>query len=211
GSFDVIISNCVINLVADKKGVFRAVFDLLKPGGEFYFADIYADRRIDEALLDDPIARGECLSGALYWRDFLQLAKDVGFTDPRLFSARDVAIQNEGLQTKLAPTCFASAVYRLFRARGLEPSQEDFGASARYLGDMPFAPERFALDEHVIFEKNVETPVSANTFALLKQSRFSPYFAFNEGGDHKGAFVDGAVASPFPAVASSDAKTQSCC
>jgi arsenite methyltransferase len=41
GSFDVIISNCVINLCTDKPGVLKACFDLLKPGGEMYFSGAY--------------------------------------------------------------------------------------------------------------------------------------------------------------------------
>src|SRR4029079_5592180 len=44
-SFDVIVSNCVINLSVDKLAVLRGAFDLLKPGGELYFADVYCDRR----------------------------------------------------------------------------------------------------------------------------------------------------------------------
>ena len=68
--FDVIVSNCVINLVTDKQAVMEQAWQLLKPGGEIYFADIYADRRVPEALTTDPVLYGECLSGALYWKDF---------------------------------------------------------------------------------------------------------------------------------------------
>ncbi len=45
-SFDVIVSNCVINLVTDKAAVFSAAHRLLKEGGELYFSDVYADRRL---------------------------------------------------------------------------------------------------------------------------------------------------------------------
>ena len=72
-SFDVIVSNCVINLCTDKAAVLREVRRMLKPGGEFYFSDVYADRRIPEALQQDLVLYGECLSGALYWNDFLNL------------------------------------------------------------------------------------------------------------------------------------------
>ena len=45
-SFDIVVSNCEINLAHDKKAVLEGARRLLKPGGELYFADIYADRRL---------------------------------------------------------------------------------------------------------------------------------------------------------------------
>ena len=87
-SFDVIVSNCVINLVEDKAAVFAAAHRLLKSGGEMYFSDVYADRRPPPGLMADPVLRGECLAGALYWNDFLSLAKAASFGDPRLVSDR---------------------------------------------------------------------------------------------------------------------------
>ena len=83
GSFDLIISNCVINLALDKQKVLNDAFRLLKPGGEMYFSDVYSDRRISQKLQKDPVLWGECLSGALYWNDFLHYSKKAGFTDPR--------------------------------------------------------------------------------------------------------------------------------
>ncbi len=88
GSFDLIVSNCVINLIPDKAAVFAAAYRLLKKGGELYFSDIYADRRVPAALRANPILHGECLVGALYWGDFLNLAKSAGFGDLRLVSDR---------------------------------------------------------------------------------------------------------------------------
>ena len=78
-SFDLIISNCVINLCTDKPEVFRQAHRLLKPGGELYFSDVYADRRIPQALVNDPILYGECLSGALYWGDYQAIARAADF------------------------------------------------------------------------------------------------------------------------------------
>ncbi|NIW24058.1 MAG: methyltransferase type 11, partial [Gammaproteobacteria bacterium] len=62
------------NLSPDKAAVLAGAYDLLKPGGELYFADVYADRRVPEAVAADPVLFGECLGGALYWNDFLNLA-----------------------------------------------------------------------------------------------------------------------------------------
>jgi len=67
GSFDVIISNCVINLCTDKEGVLKECLNLLKPGGELYFSDVYSNRRVPKSLQENEVLWGECLSGALYW------------------------------------------------------------------------------------------------------------------------------------------------
>ncbi|PIY06942.1 MAG: methyltransferase type 11, partial [Gallionellaceae bacterium CG_4_10_14_3_um_filter_60_1069] len=88
GSFDVIVSNCVVNLSPDKDAVLRGVYRLLKNGGEFYFSDVYADRRVPDAVKNDPVLYGECLGGALYWNDFIRLAHRHGFADPRLVEDR---------------------------------------------------------------------------------------------------------------------------
>ncbi len=66
GGFDVVVSNCVVNLLDDKKALFESVKRLMKPGGEMYFSDVYASRRVPEALRRDPVLHGECLGGALY-------------------------------------------------------------------------------------------------------------------------------------------------
>lgn len=63
GAFDVIVSNCVINLCLDKLAVLRGAYNLLKQGGELYFADVYCDRRLPEELRADPLLYGECLGG----------------------------------------------------------------------------------------------------------------------------------------------------
>jgi len=98
GYFDLIVSNCVINLVQDKQKVLKQAFRLLKQGGEMYFSDVYCDRRIPQELVEDEVLYGECLSGALYWRDFLEFSKQAGFTDPRLVKDRVLTTANSKLK-----------------------------------------------------------------------------------------------------------------
>ena len=127
GSFDVIVSNCLVNLATDKQAVLRGAYDLLKPGGEMYFSDVYADRRVPEAMARDEVLYGECLSGALYWNDFLKFAKLASFTDPRLVTHRPITIENPVLEAAVAPLQFTSATYRLWKLADLESDCEDYG------------------------------------------------------------------------------------
>ena len=108
-SFDIIVSNCVINLSPDKEAVLQQAFELLKPGGEIYFSDVYSQRRVPTELVNDPLLYGECLSGALYWNDFINLAKKVGFHDPRLVEDRPITIDNPKIIEKVGYIGFYSA------------------------------------------------------------------------------------------------------
>ena len=94
-SVDVVISNCVINLSPAKEQVFKEIYRVLKPGGELFFADIFVDRRIPEALAADPILRGECLSGAMYVEDFRRLMAKIGWADFRYTNIRELDFDNE--------------------------------------------------------------------------------------------------------------------
>lgn len=211
-SFDVIVSNCVVNLVADKEAVFRGAHALLKPGGEFYFSDVYADRRLGDAQRTDPVLRGECLGGALYWNDFLHITARAGFPDPRLVSDRLLAIDNPALQDKLSPAQFHSATYRLFKADRLEPACEDYGQAVVYKGGLAHSEGAFALDRHHLIERGRVFPVCGNTFEILRQSRFAPWFDFHGGGStHYGIFPGCGTTSPFGQGEPEQAISSGCC
>ncbi len=161
GQFDVIVSNCVVNLSPDKDAVLKGVHGLLKPGGEFYFSDVYADRRVPAAVRNDPVLYGECLGGALYWNDFLRLAMRQGFADPRLVEDRPLEITNPDLAQKTGGVGFHSATYRLFKLDGLESACEDYGQAVIYRGTVPGQPERLLLDKHHAIERGRVFPVCA--------------------------------------------------
>ncbi len=212
-SFDIIVSNCVINLVEDKEAVFRAAHRLLKPGGELYFSDVYADRRVPAHLRDDPVLHGECLAGALYWGDFDMLAKRAGFADPRLVTDRPLAISDAAVAEKLDCISFVSATYRLFRIDGLEPQCEDYGQAVRYRGTVPGHERMFHLDAHHAIEKGRIFPVCGNSWLMLAETRFAEHFEFlGDFSTHYGVFPGCGTAVPF---GQSDAAPQkpaaSCC
>ena len=197
-SFDVIVSNCVINLVADKARVFAHAFRLLKPGGELYFSDVYADRRVAEGLRDDPILHGECLAGALYWGDFLALAKAAGFADPRLVSDRPLAINDSAVRAKLGDNRFFSATYRLFRLDGLEPECEDYGQAVIYRGTLAGSETAFLLDKHHRIETGRVFPICGNSWKMLADTRFAAHFDFiGDFSCHFGVFPGCGTGLPF--------------
>ncbi|MFO7705539.1 MAG: alpha/beta fold hydrolase [Halopseudomonas sp.] len=96
-----------------------------QPRGELYFSDIYAERRLPEALRQDEVLHGECLGGALYWNDFENLAIRHGFLDPRLVEDRPRELADSTIAAKLGNACFFSAIYRLCKLAELEPACED--------------------------------------------------------------------------------------
>lgn len=211
GGFDVIVSNCVINLVEDKAAVFDAARRLLKPGGELYFSDVYADRRVPAALRRDPVLHGECLAGALYWGDFIALAKDAGFSDPRLVSDRPLAVGDPRLAEMTAPIRFYSATYRLFNLEGLEPACEDYGQAARYRGSVPDAPQSLTLDKRHIFEAGRIAPVCGNTWRMLAESRLAPHFdLIGDVSRHFGVFEGCGAGLPFDRLTDA-ARAAACC
>lgn len=197
-SFDIIVSNCVINLSPDKEAVLSEAHRLLKQGGELYFSDVYADRRVPPALVADPVLYGECLSGALYWNDFLNFAKNVGFLDPRLVEDRPITLGNPQIEAKIGHIDFCSATYRLFKLDGLESACEDYGQAVVYRGGMPGSEQRFELDNHHQIEKGRVFPVSGNTYRMLKETRFRDYFDFYGSWEtHYGLFPDCGSSIPF--------------
>jgi len=200
-SFDIIVSNCVINLSPDKEAVLNEAFRLLKPGGELYFSDVYSDRRVPTKLVSDPVLYGECLSGALYWNDFENLAKKVGFTDPRLVEDDVITIENEAVQNKIGHIGFFSATYRLFKIEGLEPFCEDYGQAVIYKGGIENSEQYFLLDKHHLIEKGKVFPVCGNTWRMLNETRFKEHFEFiGDWSTHYGIFNGCGTSLPFDEV-----------
>jgi arsenite methyltransferase len=188
-SVDVIVSNCVVNLSPKKDLVMSEVFRILKPGGEFYFSDVFVDRRLPEEVAFDPLLHSECLGGALYIRDFVSLAKKTGFKDPRTLTSAPITIRNDDIEKTVGAAKFTSVTFRLFKLDTLDDLCEDYGQTATYLGTMTSCPALYYLDEKHAFEVSRTERVCANTAAMLAETRLAKHFTIvGNKTNHYGSF-----------------------
>ncbi|XP_064000545.1 arsenite methyltransferase isoform X2 [Pogoniulus pusillus] len=177
-SYDIVISNCVINLVPDKRAVLHKAYRVLKPGGEMYFSDVYASQRLSETTQKHRVLWGECLAGALYWRDLYSIAKEVGFKTPCLVCASPITIGNKELEDIIGNCCFVSATFRLFKV----PADSQAGPSqAIYNGGILGHEEELVFDANFTFKKGEVVDVDAEMAAILQSSRFAKEFLIQAG------------------------------
>lgn len=187
-SVDVVVSNCVINLSADKEAVFREIFRVLKPGGELYFSDVFAGRRVPAHLQHDKDVLGECLGGALYIEDFRRMLRKIGCLDYRLMNKGRITLNDKDIEEKAGMVDFYSMTVRAFKC-DLEDICEDYGHVAIYKGTIPNAPHGFQLDDHHLFQKGKPMTVCGNTMRMLADTRFGPHFTISgDFSTHFGPF-----------------------
>jgi hypothetical protein len=167
-------------------------------------------RRVPAHLLDDPVLHGECLSGALYWGDFLKHAQAAGFADPRLVKDRPLGIGDADIAEKLAGISFFSATYRLFKLDGLEPECEDYGQAVIYRGGIEGEERTFMLDKHHLIEAGRAFAICGNSWKMLAETRFAPHFEFvGDFSKHFGVFPGCGGGLPYDL--SQDPQAASCC
>lgn len=187
-SVDVVVSNCVVNLSPAKDRVLSEVLRVLKPGGELYFSDVYADRRLPESVQNDPVLLGECLGGALYVEDFRRLMLSLGIGDIRVVSQSPISVTSSELKQRLGNANFASITYRIFKMN-LEDRCEDYGQVATYKGTIATHPHLFSLDDHHHFETGRPMLVCRNTASMLAGSRYAGHFEVSPPSEtHFGLF-----------------------
>lgn len=101
-SADVIVSNCVLNLVPDKPKVIKEIFRVLKPGGHFSISDIVLVGELPEALREDAEMYAGCVAGAIQKEDYLQHIKDAGFKNVTLQKEKPITIPDDILEKYLS-------------------------------------------------------------------------------------------------------------
>eukprot|EP00924_Labyrinthula_sp_SR-Ha-C_P014557 augustus_masked-scaffold_34-processed-gene-1.16-mRNA-1 protein AED:0.07 eAED:0.07 QI:0/-1/0/1/-1/1/1/0/376 len=190
-SVDLVISNCVINLSPDKEKVIQGVFDSLKYGGEFYFSDVYCDRRLPEEVRQNKVLWGECISGALYVEDFKRICTKVGFVDVRQLAISPVEVEDPELKKVVGNARFFSVTYRCFKLKDLETLCEDYGQVAKYKGTIEGNEHSYTLDEEHVFETNKPMLVCGNTASMVGDSWLAKHFdIMGDRSVHYGIFAD---------------------
>jgi ubiquinone/menaquinone biosynthesis C-methylase UbiE len=94
---DVVISNCVMNLVPDKTKAYNEVFRVLKPGGHFSISDVVLNGSLPQALLNAAEMYAACVSGALEKNTYLQVIKGSGFDQVSVLKQHDIILPDDVL------------------------------------------------------------------------------------------------------------------
>jgi arsenite methyltransferase len=113
-SIDVVISNCVLNLVPDKAKAFAETLRVLRPGGHFCVSDIVATGSLPEGIQKAAALYVGCVAGAIPEAEYLAVIRAAGFGDVRIAERKPVALPDEVLRGHLSPT-----ELREFRASGV--------------------------------------------------------------------------------------------
>jgi SAM-dependent methyltransferase len=100
---DVIVSNCVLNLVPDKDAVIKEIFRVLKPGGHFSISDVVLVGELPDALRKDAEMYAGCVAGAIQKETYLGLIDANGFKNVTLQKEKPIIIPDDILKNYLSP------------------------------------------------------------------------------------------------------------
>ena len=92
---DVVISNCVLNLVPDKERAFSEIYRILKPGAHFCISDVVVQGELPPSLQQSAEMYVGCVAGALQQEDYLQVIRSVGFTDVTVRKSKPINLPED--------------------------------------------------------------------------------------------------------------------
>ncbi|HYH15855.1 MAG TPA: arsenite methyltransferase [Flavisolibacter sp.] len=92
---DVVLSNCILNLVPNKKAVFAEIFRVLKPKAHFSISDIVLEGALPENLKKAAEMYAGCVSGAIQKSDYLQIIKETGFTNILVQKEKKIVVPDD--------------------------------------------------------------------------------------------------------------------
>lgn len=98
---DVIVSNCVLNLVPDKQKAFSEMFRILKPGAHFCVSDIVIQGELSQELQDSAAMYAGCVSGAIKQEEYLNIIDKTGFKNVEIKKSKKINLPDDLLQKYL--------------------------------------------------------------------------------------------------------------
>ncbi|NLI71663.1 MAG: arsenite methyltransferase [Bacteroidales bacterium] len=98
---DVVISNCVINLLPEKNKIFKEIFRVLKPGGHFCVSDVVLEGRFPIAFTDNASLYAGCIASAMQQTDYIGEIENANFRDIIIHKKKRIQIPEEVLETHL--------------------------------------------------------------------------------------------------------------
>lgn len=93
-SYDVVISNCVLNLVPDKHKAFKEIYRVLKPGGHFCISDVVILGNLPEKIKQDAEMYAGCVSGAINKDEYIKIIEENGFAEIDIKKEKEIEIPN---------------------------------------------------------------------------------------------------------------------
>ena len=167
-SVDVVVSNCVLNLVEPqlKEQMFQEIFRVLKRGGRAVISDIVADEEVPEHLQKDDYLWSGCLSGAMSEEAFLKAFEDAGF-----YGLEYVKFETEPWQT-IEGIEFRSVTVRAWK--GKEGACMERNQAVVYRG--PF--KKVLDDDGHSMERGKRYAVCAKTYEIYNKAPYADFFDF---------------------------------
>ena len=165
-SVDVVVSNCVLNLVKDEDKVvlFEEIARVLKHGGRAVISDIVADEEVPEHLKADPVLWSGCVSGALTETGFLEAFERAGFYGIEILSRSEAPWRTvEGIE-------FRSVTVRAYQ--GKSGPCFDTNKAVVYRGPW----RRVTDDDGHVFHRGVRTAVCEKTFQIMQRQPYAGEF-----------------------------------
>jgi SAM-dependent methyltransferase len=99
---DVVVSNCVLNLVPNKMNAFKEIYRILKPGGHFSISDVVLIGELPNGLKQDAEMYAGCVSGAIQKSEYMNIIEKCGFENTSIQKDKAVAIPDEILKNYLS-------------------------------------------------------------------------------------------------------------
>ncbi len=136
---DVVVSNCVLNLVPNKRAVAQEIFRVLKPGGHFSISDIVLVGELPEELREQAELYAGCVSGAIQMNDYLNIMKESGFQDLTIQKKKSILMPDDILTKYLSEEkirAFAERNIGIFSITVYGKKPGDMGGSEKSTGSV---------------------------------------------------------------------------